>query len=103
MEEAELDDFRVKKKPRFQQPTTTKEIDELAKGFIRANTKKNTGWDCHVFEEWKAERNTLSSEKCPDHLFENPDSHRLNYWLSRFVAEVRQKKMETHILHDQSI
>ena len=43
-----------------------------------------------VFADWKSQRSTDDGEQCPDDLLENPDINKLNYWLARFVAEVRR-------------
>jgi len=37
-----------------------------------------------VFQEWKAERSKGD-------LLDNPDIQNLNYWLSRFVTEIRKQ------------
>ena len=42
------------------------------------------------FTDWKFQRSTDNGERCPDDLLENADIEKLNYWLSRFVAEVRR-------------
>ena len=93
----DLDDFqppakkRAKKvKDRFGKPTSEEEIAKLAKGFVPENTKKNNSWALKVFNDWKSQRSTEDGEQCPDDLLENPDVTKLNYWLSRFVAEVRR-------------
>ena len=63
----------------------------LSKGFTPANTQRNTAWAMRVFQEWKAERSKGDAEKCPEDLLDNPDIQNLNYWLSRFVTEVRKQ------------
>jgi hypothetical protein len=35
-------------------------------------------------------------QRCPEDLLERPDKGKLNHWLSRFVAEVRNKKGEPY-------
>ena len=35
-------------------------------------------------------------QRCPEDLLERPDEGKLNHWLSRFVAEVRNKKGEPY-------
>ena len=64
---------------------------EITKGFIPFNTKKSTDWSTCVWHDWLSERNGTNEEKCPADLLENPKSSELNYWLCRFVAEVRKK------------
>ena len=70
---------------RFKSPSSDKEIKEISKGFVPLNTHKNTNWACNMFLEWKAERNASeTSDLCP------------NYWLCRFVSEVRNQKGEPY-------
>ena len=78
---------------RFKSPFSDKEIEEISKGFVPLNTRKNTNWACNVFLEWKAERNASeTSNLCPKDLLDNPEPELLNYWLCRFVSEVRNQK-----------
>ena len=60
----------------------------LSKGFTLVNTQRNTGWAMRVVQEWKAKGSKGDAEKCPEDLLDNPDIQ--NYWLSRFVAEIRK-------------
>ncbi len=84
---------------RFKEPTTDSEMSVISKGFVLPNTLKSTAWAVGVFLEWRAERNrkaaltpeTGSREECPEDLLDNPDTQKLNYWLSRFVTEVRRQ------------
>ena len=76
---------------RFKAPISEKEMAVLKKGFVPANTQRNTGWAMRVFQEWKAERSENDSEECPEDLLDNPDTQNLNCWLSRFVAEMRRQ------------
>ena len=41
-------------------------------------------------DEWREERNKTACEKCPLTLLEKPGTCSLNYWLSRFVVEMRK-------------
>ena len=53
------------------------EMEVLAKGFIPANTQRNTGW---AMRDWKAERSKNyadDAEKCPDDLLNNPESRKV--------------------------
>ena len=52
-----------KKKCRFKRPATKEEMATLSKGFVPANTKKNTTWAYKVFWDWRAERNWIRSGK----------------------------------------
>ena len=101
-EDPDLVDFRPPKKKaetnerpsgtRFKTPTSDDEMATFCKGYVPQNTQKNTAWAVKVFSEWRAERNSISSEKqCPADLLDNPNVQELNYWLSRFVTEVRKR------------
>ena len=63
----------------------------LSNGFVPANTRKNMTWAYKVFLDWLAERNNNAKERCPEDLLDNPAVSELNYWLTRFVAEVRRQ------------
>ena len=41
-----------------------------------------------MFKEWQTIR--TGDKKCPDEILEHPDASTLNFWLARFVAEVRR-------------
>ena len=97
--DTDLNDFKVPKKKgqskesRFKEPSSEKEMEKIVKGFVPANTLKNTGWAYNVFLQWKAERNSnlKEREKVPDDLIDNPDAVKVNYWLCRLVDEIRKK------------
>ena len=38
-------------------------------------------------------------QRCPENLLERPDKGKLNHWLSRFLAEVCNKKGEPYTPH----
>ena len=59
---------------------------------------KNTKWSVGVFNEWRCARNSDSSEedKFPDDLLERAEVLALNFWLSRFVAEVRRSNSQPY-------
>ena len=64
-------------------------IEVMKKGYVPENTKKSTSWAVGVFSEWRAARNSTSSEKvCPANLVEEAKIDELNYWLPRFINEV---------------
>lgn len=77
---------------RFKVPTTDDEMAVIGKGYVPQNTQKNTAWAVRVFFEWRTERNKIASgDHCPEDLIDKPDVHKLNYWLLRFVTEVRKQ------------
>ena len=80
-----------KKSKRFKPPTSESEMMEITKGFVPENTKKSTTWATRVFKEWVLERNVSAEEQCPVDLVQKPDPKLLNFWLCRFVTEVRKK------------
>ncbi len=76
---------------RFSAPTSPSKMEKICKGFTPKNTQKATDWACRVFQERRAERTKSAKGKCPLTLLENPRADALNYWLSRFVVEVRRE------------
>lgn len=49
-------------------------------------------WTLKVFLEWLcAQSKSVSNQKCPEDLFEQPETTSLNYWIPRFVAEARKQ------------
>ena len=78
-------------KRRFCAPVSPCKMGTICKGVVPANTKKATSWAVRVFEEWRKELNKgTTGENCPLTLLEKPDAHSLNYWLSRFVVQMRR-------------
>lgn len=91
---------------KFNPPATDEDIAILSKGCVPKNTVKSNAWALRVFHDWIAERNQGTSDsapKCPHDLFENPESEVLNYWLSRFVSEVRKQNGQPYPPHAVSI
>ena len=85
---------RCTRKPESRFPTMSEEeIAEISKVFVPSNTAKNTQWAVGVFTEWRSARNSAGGAErlCPVDLLENPVAEDLNYWLARFVAEVRNQ------------
>ena len=83
----------LKRKRRFQQPASSDVMKGLSKGHVPANTAKSTSWAQKVFLDWRAERNgrSDSDEQCPADLLDKCDVSKINYWLARFVVEVRRQ------------
>ncbi|XP_061170286.1 uncharacterized protein LOC133179581 [Saccostrea echinata] len=78
---------------RFARPITDKEIKLLMEDQECKNTKSNTRWALGVWRKWREERNKLSSntgEFIPE--FSAMDATCMDYWLQRFVVEVRNQK-----------
>ena len=84
---SDSEDFQPLRK-RFKSPVKKEELEDFSKGYVPANTKKNTSWAVNIFEEWKENRNKMFSdeaEQCPMDVLETGDVGKLNFWLSRFV------------------
>jgi hypothetical protein len=99
-EDDDDDDFDIKplkRVRRFKAPTSSEEMAVLNKGFVNKNTSKNTQWAMKLFYEWKEERNKENADKCPEYLLTSPDITKLNFWLGRFVNEVRNQKGENYL------
>ena len=69
---------------RFVSPTSSVEMDKIkiCKGFVPRNTEKATNWVARVFEQWRVERNRVTSddsEMCPSNLLQCPVQVSLNY------------------------
>ena len=86
---------RCTRKPETRFPTMSEEeMAEISKVFVPANTAKNTQWAVSVFREWRSAWSSSPDDGqkvCPADLLENPVVEDLNYWLARFVAEVRSQ------------
>lgn len=71
------------------------EDSTIEKGYVPENTKKSTTWAVGVFNDWRAARGSGSSDEvCPANLFECVNKDELNYWLPRFINEVRRQDGE---------
>ena len=79
---------------RFTAPVTEADIVKKIHGSIPKATRKSTGWAVHTWEVWAENRQKTSAEFTPK-LSVITDKQ-LNYWLSRFVLEVRSKKGEQY-------
>ena len=85
---------------RFIRPVSDAQMAVVSKGYVPPNTKKNTDWTVTCFREWRSarNRNITKDDKCwcPEDLLEKSSIDKLNYWISRFIAEVRNKKGEPY-------
>ena len=86
---------RCTRKANGQFPTISEDkMAEILKAFVPSNTAKNTQWAVSYFREWKTSRNATQTDGqplCPVDLLDNPVVEDLNYWLARFVAEMRNE------------
>ena len=76
---------------RFSAPLSPGSMEKVCRGYVPANTSKITSWSVRVFNSWREERNKRSLEQCPENLLREPNAELLNFWLSRFVVEVRRE------------
>ena len=77
------------------------ELEKRKESRIPPNTRINTSWAVRAWSEWALERNGMIAIKGETGITlpeVNPDilnithNEELNYWLSKFVVEVRKKK-----------
>ncbi len=87
-------------KKRFASAVSDVDMAVMSKGYVPPNTQKNTDWAMNCFREWRSARNKEipvgDERRCPEDLLEKGDIEKLNDWISRFVAEVRNKKGERY-------
>ena len=75
---------------RFAAPVTEEDLLMKITGSIPKVTRKSTAWATTTWKDWATNRQTAGNE-FPPKLNEITNEH-LNYWLSRFVVEVRNKQ-----------
>ena len=86
-------------KKRFSPPVGAVAIKKLQESSTPRNTKKDTAWSFKVYTDWMNARNETSRkcEKKDDDwgivppLSASLENHVLDYWLQRFVVEVRRR------------
>ena len=83
---------------RFMMPVSPTKMNEICDGYVPRNTKKATEWALRLFREWRDNRNLVTStqDQCPSTLLEEPRSDLLNYWLSRFVVDIRREDRQAY-------
>lgn len=64
-------------------------METINKGYVPANTEKNTKWSVKCFNEWLISLNRQCDEKCPEDLLQTQNPTDLNKRIARFIAEVR--------------
>ena len=77
---------QIKLSKRVEKVSTQEVIDEICKGYVPANTKRNTEWSRRVFAEWRASRD--DEEVCPPDLLENPNIKKLNFWIPALLTKL---------------
>ena len=77
---------------RFATPTTSHDLEKLAKGVVPENTQKNDHWAKRTFVDWLTARNSCTEEVIsPQDILLTRDAALLDKWLSLFTIEVRRK------------
>jgi len=74
---------------RFAQPQTDEEIERARQKAVPAKTVADTKYCVRLFNEWRTHRIQTTEATIPT-LTQMTKQH-LNYWLTRFVLEVRKK------------
>ena len=79
----------------FGSPLEDNEMKTVMKGHMPLNAQKNTLWALNCFCEWMLTRNERvqrdgNEDRCPEDLFDNPDTQNLNKWILRFVSNIHQ-------------
>ena len=87
----DLDDFVTKpgpsKKARFAKPSSKKQMSDLEKGPVMLNTDKSIAWALRPSLTGAMREINVLLSKQNVLLLQNPDSKKLNYWLSHFIVE----------------
>ena len=79
-------------KERFSETVSEEQVAVLSKGFVPANTSKNTKWAVNVFEAWVQSRNSRTEDEIDNGILRRTpvDSEELCRCLSLFVVEARR-------------
>ena len=82
---------------RFAAPKSDTEVQAAKDNAVPKSTAKTTSWAVNVWREWRSHRMQAcgSSLACPPHLLLCRD-HELDYWLTRFILEVRRKDQQPY-------
>ena len=79
---------------RFTKPVTESDILEKIDKHIPRSTKNSTAWAVRLWDSWKGNRVERGYEIPPD--LDEIYNKDLNFWLARFIVEVRTKKGEKY-------
>ena len=77
---------------RFASPITDGELEKAKKSAVPKNTSKSTNWAVKIWRDWSVCRQKACSRlaEYPTHLLITQPKE-LDYWLSKFVLEVRKE------------
>ena len=89
---------------RYKTFCTEENVVACRKDAIPKNTRKHTSWGVNVYEDWAKSRNEAFKDFQPDNRKfpiapEDPSLlsvDEINYWLSKFCVDVRQKNGEEY-------
>ena len=80
---------------RFSNPLTESEFEATLKSRIPKNTQNSSSWALAVFKEWRTWRNYREETKkdinWPIPSLNTVDYKSLDYWLARFITEIRKQ------------
>ena len=76
---------------RFREPKTLYEEENLVEKAVPSSTKYKNKWSVSIFSEWQLSR-TIKVPRTPFQGIKEMDALSLNYWLSKFVIEVREEE-----------
>ena len=77
--------------PRFAVPKTEEEVKQARKARVPKKTQIDTRYCTKIWKTWSEYRNSVvKNEQVPEDI-STLDGDKLQYWLSRFVLEVRKK------------
>ena len=82
----------------YSSPKSTEAVNAAKSGSIPAKTKEQTEWAVRTWKEWALCRNSrlLSGEQPFSPTFTELSVPEMNFWLSKFVLEVRKKNGEPY-------
>ena len=82
-------------------PVSDEDLKRRREDRIPQKTKSNTAWCLRKLNEWPKERNAMSSSLCINERYQfvnldllETDEEVLCYWFSKFIVEVRQKRIQ---------
>lgn len=94
--EYELDEPTMSAPPaRFAIPVTDDEVEKAKESAIPEKTRKDTEWCMRIWQQWRSQRESSSQAVTIPPII-SIDKDQLQYWLCRFVLEVRKVKGECY-------
>jgi hypothetical protein len=81
---------------RYAIPVTDEEVAKARIESVPKKTREDSEYCIRLWKDWAENRNNLTGAVVPPLMELASDSERLQYWLSRFVMEIRTKKGITY-------